>query len=468
MAFFPTVIMVLYLVPLSALLLMTSGRTERLLLEPHQSWRSLLKPTNAGWVAGVWVFVVFQWTNQDYFSPQALAFLFFLCLMVVLAHTALYRDGAFDALSGGVTVLLFTVIVSTHVLTALTVLFVIAGLTVTRQLRRPTLLLLCLFVFVAWQAYPAEPFYKFYGHRLLQTLFAAGDFVSSNVSGRVSGSGAHLTVGRMRIGTTAIVFALGLVALLSQLQFRRGLRRPRVLWQSLSQEMRFALAWLFATLLVGPVSIYGGEMLIRTELFSLPPLAMIIAATADRRRVLAAVAGTLAVMAPFHIVTHYGNELYDYVSPGEIKGFEFIANNLAPGKIYGGFPGGGFLNSASLRWRNSVVPNAKHPLPIATDFLLPNSHHWGSQPGGVYVAFSRGDDAASALFYNQPQLIGTMARLVARDPQMRPVYVTPDYSIYRWVPGRKKPAQARAGAASAGGGAKAGGGRNRNTTSPTR
>jgi hypothetical protein len=241
-----------------------------------------------------------------------------------------------------------------------------------------------------------------------------------------------------------------------------------MLWQSLSQEMRFALAWLFATLLVGPVSIYGGEMLIRTELFSLPPLAMIIAATADRRRVLAAVAGTLAVMAPFHIVTHYGNELYDYVSPGEIKGFEFIANNLAPGKIYGGFPGGGFLNSASLRWRNSVVPNAKHPLPIATDFLLPNSHHWGSQPGGVYVAFSRGDDAASALFYNQPQLIGTMARLVARDPQMRPVYVTPDYSIYRWVPGRKKPAQARAGAASAGGGAKAGGGRNRNTTSPTR
>ena len=371
MAFFPTVIMVLYLVPLSALLLMTTGRLEALWLEPERRWRSVLKAaltTDARWVAGLWLFVVFQWTNQDYFSPQALAFFFFLCLMVVLAHTALYRDGSFNAASGAATVILFTVITSTHVLTALTALFVIAGLTVTRQLRRPTLLLLCLFVFVAWQAYPAEPFYKFYGHRLLQTLFAAGDFVSSNVSGRINGSGAHLTVGRLRVGTTAIVFALGLVALLSQLNLRRGLRRPRALWQSLSQELRFAVAWLTATVLVGPVSIYGGEMLIRTELFSLPPLAMIIAATAHRRRVFAAVAGALIVMAPIHIVTHYGNELYDYVSPGEIKGFEFISNNLPPAKIYGGFPA---ADSSTRRvcdgaTASSPTPSTRHRSPPTT------------------------------------------------------------------------------------------------------
>ncbi len=475
MAFFPTVIMVLYLVPLSALLLMTTGRIERLWLEPERPWRSRLKAavgTDARWVAGLWLFVVFQWTNQDYFSPQALAFFFFLCLMVVLAHTALYRDGRFNGVSGAATVILFTVITTTHVLTALTALFIIAGLTLTRQLKRPTLLLLCLFVFVAWQAYPAEPFYKFYGHRLLQTLFAAGDFLSSNVSGRINGSSAHLTVGRMRVGTTAVVFALGLVALFSQVRLRRGLPKPLEFWHSLSKELRFALAWLIATVLVGPVSIYGGEMLIRTELFSLPPLAMIIVATANRRRVFAAVAGTLAVMAPVHIITHYGNELYDYVSPGEIKGFQFIADHLAPAKIYGGFPGGGFLNSASLRWRNSVVPNAKHPLPTAVDYLQPNSHHWGTAPGGVYVVFSRGDAAAASLFYNKPHLVSTMRRLAARDPQMLPVYVTPDYAIYRWLPPppRRTSAHARAGSAGgrATGGAKTGGGRKRNTTSPTR
>jgi hypothetical protein len=475
MAFFPTVIMALYLIPLSALLLMA---TDRDWPAPKARWRTLSGPfgSDARWVLGLWVFVVFQWTNQDYFSPQALAFLFYLGLMVVLTHTALRRDGTFNAVSGGATVILFTLIVATHVLSGLIALFVIAGLTLTKQLRRPTLLLLCLLVFVAWQAYPAAPFYQFYGHRLLQTVFAAGDFLQTNVSGRISGSGEHLTVSRARVAVTAIVFALGLLALAAHLWpgLRNGWRRPRVLWQGLPHEQRFALAWLISTVLVGPVSVYGGEMLIRTELFSLPPLAMIIAGTANRPRIFAVAAGTLAVMAPLHILTHYGNELYDYVSPGELAGFRFIADHLAPAKIYGGFPGGGFLKSVSLRWRNSSVPGGSH-VPIAADFLQPNAHHWGRARGGVYVAFGRGDTAAATLFYNKPHLIATMQRLVAHDPQFRPVYVTPDYSIFHWLPPAETQARAQAAAYArvtsagrrAGDGVTTAGGRRRKTIKPT-
>lgn len=476
MAFFPTVIMVLYLAPLSALLLMA---TDRQWPEPKERWRTVrgIFGSDGRWVVGLWIFVVFQWTNQDYFSPQALAFLFYLGLMVVLAHTALRRDGTFNAISGGATVLLFTLIVATHVLSGLIALFVIAGLTLSKQLRRPTLLLLCLLVFVAWQAYPAAPFYQFYGHRLLQTVFAAGDFLQTNVSGRISGSGEHLTVSRARVLVTAIVFALGLLAVAASLwpESRDRWRRPRMLWHALPHEQRFALAWLISTVLVGPVSVYGGEMLIRTELFSLPPLAMIVAATANRRRILALAGATLTVMAPLHILTHFGNELYDYVSPGELAGFRFVADRLAPAKIYGGFPGGGFLKSVSLRWRNSSVPGGSH-VPNAVDFLQPNAHNWGRQPGGVYVVFSRGDIAAATLFYNKPHLISDMQRLVAHDPRFRPVYLTPDYSIYRWIPPAVRHPQARrvgyaaatsTGRASGGGGTTAGG-RARKTTRPTK
>ncbi len=181
-------------------------------------------------------------------------------------------------------------------------------------------------------------------------------------------------------------------------------------------------------------------------------------------------------MAPLHILTHYGNELYDYVSPGELAGFRFIADHLAPAKIYGGFPGGGFLKSVSLRWRNSAVPGGSH-VPTAADFLDPNAHKWGKRTrGGVYVVFGRGDVAAATLFYNKPQLIPTMQRLVAHDSQFRPVYLTPDYSIYHWLPpverhARPRPA-AYAGVTSAGrrsgGGVTTAGGRRRKTTSPTR
>jgi hypothetical protein len=174
-------------------------------------------------------------------------------------------------------------------------------------------------------------------------------------------------------------------------------------------------------------------------------------------------------MAPLHIVTHYGNELYDYVSPGEVAGFRYLADHLAPAKIYGGFPGGGFLKSASLQWRNSTVPNAKH-VPAPFDFLDPTAHHWGRRPGDIYVAFSRGDTAAATLFYNQPHLISEIQRLVARDPEFKAVYLTPDYSIYRWLPPapRKARAAAYARGASPAGGATAAGGRTRKATTPTR
>jgi hypothetical protein len=189
-------------------------------------------------------------------------------------------------------------------------------------------------------------------------------------------------------------------------------------------------------------------------------------------------------MAPLQIVTHYGNELYDYVSPGEIAGFQYIADHLAPAKIYGGFPGGGFQKSATLRWRNSTVPNANH-VPAPIDFLKPNAHKWGRAPGDVYVAFSRGDVAAATLFYNQPHLIGEMQRLVAHNPHFQAVYVTPDYSIYRWLPPppRRRRATsnaygvhpgarpARAGAYASGstaGGATPAGRRTRKATTPTR
>jgi hypothetical protein len=476
MAFFPTVIMVLYLGPLSALLLMT---TDRQWPGPRERWLRLrgIWGADARWVIGLWLFVVFQWTNQDYFSPQALAFLFYLGLMAVLAHTALRRDGTFNAVSGAGTVVLFTLIVATHVLSGLIALFVIGGLTLTKQLRRPTLLLLCLLVFVAWQAYPAAPFYRFYGHRLLQTVFAAGDFLQTNVSGRISGSGEHLTVSRARVAVTAIVFMLGVLALAADVRpgLRAGWRRPRLLWRALAREQRFALAWLISTVLVGPVSVYGGEMLIRTELFSLPPLAILIASAMKRRWFVAVAAGTLTAMAPLHILTHYGNELYDYVSPGELAGYRFIAEHLAPAKIYGGFPGGGFLRSVSLRWRNSSVPGGSH-VPNAVDFLQPNAHHWGRAPGGVYVAFGRGDTAAATLFYNKPRLIATMHRLIAHDPRFRAVYVTPDYSIYRWIPPTPRYAQARRAAYAAatsagrrsGGGVTTAGGRTRKATRPTK
>jgi len=154
-------------------------------------------------------------------------------------------------------VLLFTLIVATHVLTGLIALFVDCRLTLSTSCGGPPPLL-CLLVFVACRRIP-RPRLRILRPPLAADGVAAGDFLQTNVSGRISGSGAHLTVSRVRVAVTVIVVAMGLLALAWQIDLRHRLRKPRTLWGSLSQRCASRLHGLIATMLVGPVSAYGAR-----------------------------------------------------------------------------------------------------------------------------------------------------------------------------------------------------------------
>ena len=405
---FPTAITLLYLVPLAFLLRLGERRSYR--------------PVAGAWVAGIWLFAVFNWSGQDYFSPQALAFLFFLSLLALLGHVAVRCNGEFDTVATLGTLGLFSVIVATHVLTGMITLFVMVALTLTRMLRRPGLVLACTLIFVAWQAYVANAFFGDYGDRLLESLYSAGDFLQSNVSGRVTGSAEHIATGQVRMVMTVVAFGLGGIALFTMW---RAKRFPR--------EARFALVSLFAIGVATPISVYGGEMVIRALLFSLPLIGILVVAAWTSRALRIALAVALAIGAPMHIVSHYGNEAYDYVSPAEVQGYEFIANHLAPAKIYGAFPGGAFMRTTDLEWRNGTEPSGEPPK--LTSFLHPDRLNWSSKPWPIYVAVGRGDDAAARVFYNRPDLFPRVRRVLASDRRFTLAYRNSDLIIYRWRDG---------------------------------
>ncbi len=99
MGLFPFVIQIAYLFPLTYLL-------------------RVFRPAGNAWWAGVWFFYLFNWTGQDYFAPQALAFLLFLCLLALFAHVTARREGYFAAPSMALVLGLYGCLVLTHVLTA--------------------------------------------------------------------------------------------------------------------------------------------------------------------------------------------------------------------------------------------------------------------------------------------------------------------------------------------------------------
>ncbi len=372
-----------------------------------------------GWALGAWATAVFSWTNQDYFSPQALAFVLFLGLLVVLARAAVQRQGALEPRMSALAIALYAAIVVTHALTSMITLALVIALILARVLKRPGIAVVFALLFVVWQADVASPFYYDYGPRLRETLLSAGDFLQANAASRVSGSAEHLTVTRVRIAVSLAAFALAAVAAF----VTRGRRREPA-W-------RFAIVYLAALAVATPVSTYGGEMLIRALLFSLPAIAALVAMAQPRGPRLAALVALLVLAAPVHIVAHYGNESYDYVSKEEIEGFRFVAERLAPARLYGGYPAGAFLRSADMQWRNGVTPNASVP-PRADAFLNPEAQNWQRRPLSTYVALSRGDEAAATLFAGRPGFVAQVRRTIERRPrEFVPVFANRDITIWR-------------------------------------
>ena len=416
MGAFPLVMILALLIPLAAILrtIAIHGTTTR----GGGGTRSLLL---VAWPAGLWLFVVFNWTSQDYFSPQALAYLLFVTWLAVLVHVVVRRAGELTLATTIMLLVLFSLIVVTHVLTSLEVLGVLFVLTAARLLRRPTMIVTCALIFIVWQLNVAGPFFAFYADRLQTNLLDLSDFVQVNLASRVTGSPQHAQIAELRILVTGLAFALAGLSV-----------SARLLRDGRSRGVVFGIAFLIGIAFVAPASVYGGEMLIRVLLFSLPVVAGLAMVGFGSRVYRLLFLAVIMVMAPIHILTHYGNELHDYVSPGEIAGFGFVSSSLPPANVFGGYPAGNFENTALLDARNSYLSRGVVPSTLE-DFLDPTLHHgWVHKDWPTYVMLSRGDAAAMELFQHRPDFIAEVKSVLDRSPAFKVVYANPDITVYAW------------------------------------
>lgn len=274
----------------------TMAAVPALLLIAHavtRSWRW-------SWVA-LFVYLVTNWYQQDYFSPQATAF---VITTTVLATLLWLRSGAGDvplqgswpsrarqaflrvpALPAGVAprtaaavllvlAMLVLAVVVGHQLTPLALIFALVVFTVTGQTRFRLLWLFTAVVFATWFSYGATDYW--FGH--LKAVFGdlgqVSNSVGAGVSGRLVGDPTYRAAQFVRIGSSLLVFGgacLGLLLLR---------RRADVLLLAGLAAAPFGLLALQS---------YGGEGVIRAFLYASPLLAPLsaVALRAVARRVLA-------------------------------------------------------------------------------------------------------------------------------------------------------------------------------------
>ncbi|MEU8547313.1 lipopolysaccharide biosynthesis protein [Streptomyces roseoverticillatus] len=300
----------------------------------------LLRAVRAGWRAkwtAAWLFVLCGWVGQDYFSPQALNYFFYLLFAAVLLVWFRWPrqlrgtlvPGETEPLPAGrraqgallaVVVALFAASVVSHQLTPFVMLGVLTALVVTRRSTLRGLPLLCGVMLVVWVGFLAEPYWSGHFDELFGGLGSLGGNVSSSVSGRIEGgSPVHKLV-----LYTRVVLAGGVLAFAAVGWWRR--RRAGI------GDVALLVLTAVPFLAFGMQS-YGGEVALRVFLFALPGACVLAAlalfpraAEGPGRPLVASLAALLAglVLVFGFLVARWGNEPFERVRPGEVAAMDFV------------------------------------------------------------------------------------------------------------------------------------------------
>ncbi|OFV73534.1 hypothetical protein [Rhodococcus erythropolis] len=246
------------------------------------------------WV-GVPVYLCGNWFQQDYFAPQAVAMVLYLSIVSVLlwsvhsarlpvssaltwrakATTMMRRipgrpaglgSGRTIAVEGTLVVIAAAMVV-THQLTPVLLIATLILLTAVGMIRYRTLALTVGVLFVWWLSYGAPDYWTGHLHVILGDLGKVGSSLQSGVGTRVSGDGAYHQMQYVRIAWTA---AIALTATAGWWLLRRH-----------------KLAPASAVLVIAPFTLvlaqsYGGEIILRCFVYSMPVLAPLAAAAIMR------------------------------------------------------------------------------------------------------------------------------------------------------------------------------------------
>jgi hypothetical protein len=279
------------------------------------------------------IFVFGNWIGQDYFAPQAVGFV----LVTTLAATVLTYFSDAPAADGRVArwfgtahadgvritgrpltlvylacLFVAAAVIASHQLSPPMLFTMLVGLSLVGRIRTKLLGPIVGLGFVLWVSHAAESYWVGHLPDLLNQVGDVGSVVNSNVSKRAApGSPARELVVRSRMVLVFAVWGATAVALVGQ-------RRRRSLDPALA-------ALFFAPFVVLGMQSYGGEVLLRVALFTLPAASILIARMelplqfADRagmpRLVVPVVA--LSLVAPVFVLARYGNESYEQVIPDD-------------------------------------------------------------------------------------------------------------------------------------------------------
>jgi hypothetical protein len=336
---------------------------------------------------GLCFFYLTNWIAQDYYSPQGLNFFLYLLVLAILLKwfkrqvsatpcqqaTRRRRLGRYSPFIGPIyewltapdplltpvqprqrrallvsVVVIFAFIVFSHPLTPFFVIVEVTALVVFGRITPRWLPALMCAMTAAWAVFMVQPYLTGHLASILSDIGQLGRAITTNVTGRLLvGNPEHIFVGKIRTMMTFIIWSLAFAG--AVLRLRQG-------YHDASYVLLAVV--LFPTVLVQS---YGGEMLLRIYLFTLPMMAFFAAALfyttstkelriptkttftmrEERRASVGRTSLLMKVMVGVvsivllvgFLFTRYGNERVDYVTNAELAGTRYLYSIAPKGSL---------------------------------------------------------------------------------------------------------------------------------------
>jgi hypothetical protein len=352
---FPLIIELLYMAPL-IVIARCSG------VEKRAAWLGVIMYYSANWI------------YQDYFSPQALNYLFYLVILAAVfacwqpnrledtpvrgfvrsaiakvrssfSRSRLEGNDAHTEWSSSRTLAVLVLIslialasAMSHQLTPYALLLALGACLVTRRLGRPEYLVVVFLVAAGWLSLGASNYWIGHLSEVFGSVGKLSGTLGANVAKRVIGSLSHRIIVDARILEVIALYSLGVIGALR--------RRP---------DSRALEALAGAPFLLLAALSYGGEGLLRSVLFGLPFISLLAASAllpnqegpiralvgwspfryADRKILGVTVAVVVLLISLATVVVRGGNDAFEGYTDGEFAAVNYTYNHVTPGETVG-------------------------------------------------------------------------------------------------------------------------------------
>ena len=411
-------------------------------------------------VLGVWFFYLANWIGQDYLAPQAFNYFFLLVVVAIILTwlrgpawqtsgvvTRVRRISArFDRLTStveqwvagdeqpvapstpvqraaliGILVLIFAAMVSSHQLTPFATLAAISALVFFNRCTVLTLPVILAMLIATWVLYMASPYLAGHIEHVSGPVGSVGTNIDANLTERFRGSPGHVFINYLRTGMSLAVWVLAFLGGLRR--FRNGYRDWGLVLVALTP---FPLILLQA---------YGGELLLRIYLYSVPFMSFFGAAlffpsptlgTRLHSTVLLFVV-SLAMLVGF-LFTRYGNERMMYFTPNEVAAVHYLYENAEPGSQF-------IAATGTLPWRFQDYRTYKYAtvprLARSSDIEALIGQMADRRYPASYLILTRSQKASGELFIGWPPGTWEQFEQALHDSKrFRAVYANEDAAIY--------------------------------------